>query len=90
MRYKYIQVVICCLLLTSCATISPVEQSRINSDLKGECHTLYGSNVKNPKTGYWDYVGWTGHNRVFAIGNYDDKQACGFAHGGVLSPPAFQ
>lgn len=72
------------LLLSSCATISSHEQSRISVDLKAECHKLYGSNVKDPAFG-WDYVGWTGHNRVFAVGNASNgQQACGFAHDGVL------
>ena len=71
------------LILISCASISSQEQSRISVDLQGDCQRLYGSNKKDPVFG-WDYVGWTGRNRVFAVGNANGQQSCGFAHDGVL------
>lgn len=84
-HYKNISLLIAAFALTSCASISPQEQARISVDLKGTCLRLYGNNQKDPVTGYWDYVGWTGHNRVFAIGNYNGQQACGFGHGGMAT-----
>ena len=83
--YNKITLLVGMLVLTSCASISPQEQVRVSADLKSPCLELYGNNLKNPVTGYWDYVGWTGHNRVFAIGNYNGGQACGFGHGGIAT-----
>ena len=83
-----LRILILCLVglaLISCASISPREQVRISADLKDDCYRLYGSNTKNPVTGQWDYVGMTGFNRVFAVGNFGDRQACAFSSAGVLA-----
>lgn len=81
-----LRILILCLVglaVISCASISSQEQSRVSVDLQGDCQRLYGSNKKDPVLG-WDYVGWTSRSRVFAVGNANGQQSCGFAHDGVL------
>ena len=71
--------------LASCASITPKELVRVNADLRGACHQLYALPRTDLSPDGHGYVGWVGHNRVFAIGDANGRQVCGFAHGGIAS-----
>lgn len=71
------------LFLTSCAYVTPREQSAADTYLFGQCKELFLSTRTNLTQSGFGYQYYRYINRVFAVANYENSQFCAFHTGGI-------
>jgi hypothetical protein len=71
------------LILTSCAYVTPREQSAADTYLFGQCKELFLSTRTNLTQSGFGYQYYRYINRVFAVANYENSQFCAFHTGGI-------